>query len=136
MAFNYINKFYLFSDPLDYSDLNLNEFEFEDNKILRIPYYIEKPNVKDKEFNEFFHNYLKEKKTKANIINIPFIDKIREEYLIHKGLKNKKLKKVNKEEIEWNITISNDNNGFIKCRVDEKNKVNVVIQTTFKVDEK
>ena len=115
MAFNYINKFYLISDPLDYSDLNLNEFEFEDNKILRIPYYIEKPNVKDREFNEFFHNYLKEKKTKANIINIPFIDKIREEYLIHKGLKKKKLKKVKKEEIEWNITIFNDYNEFIKC---------------------
>jgi len=134
MAFNFVSKVYLRNFPLNYSDLNLKQFEFEDNKILKISYYIESPNPKDVEFNEYFHNYLKGDKAQSQIINMPFIDEIRDKYLIHKGIKKVVLKEDKKEEIEWNITILNDNNEFIKCRVDDKNEVNVVIQTTFRVD--
>ena len=133
MEFSVISRFYLRYFPLDYSDLNLKQFEFEDNKILRIPYFIEEPNMKDVEFNEYFHSYLKEAKSQADILNIPFINEIRDKYLIHKGKKKIILKEDKKEEIEWNVSISS-NSGFIKCRVDEKNEVNVVLQTTFSVD--
>jgi len=134
MAFNIVSGFYLRYFPFNYSDINLKQFEFEDNKILRIPYYIKTPNPKDVEFNEYFHNYLKKEKAQAEIINIPLIDEIKDKYLIHKGIKKVILKEDKKEKIEWNITIFNEDDDFIKCRVDEKNEVNVVIQTTFMVD--
>jgi len=134
MISNAVSKFYLRNFPLNYSEINLKQFEFEDNKILRISYYIESPNPKDVEFNEYFHNYLEKENVQAGIIDIPFIDEIRDKYLIHKGVQKIILKEDKKEEIEWNITIFNKNNEFIKCRVDEKNEVNVVIQTTFSVD--
>ena len=133
MAFKVISGFYLRYFPLDYSDLNLIQFEFEDNKILRIPYHIVKPNMKDVEFNEYFHSYLKDANSQADIINIPFINEIRDKYLIYKGKKKIILKEDKKEEIEWNVSISSDS-GFIKCKVDEKNEVNVVLQTTFSVN--
>ena len=65
---------------------------------------------------------------------MPFIDEIRNKYLIHKGIKKVILNENKREEIEWNITIFNKDDNFIKCRVDEKNEVNVVLQTTFSVD--
>ena len=134
MAFHTVSEFYLRYFPLNYSDLNLKQFEFEDNKILRIPYFIITPNPKDVEFNAYFHSYLEKEKAQTEIINIPSINEIRDKYLIHKGIKKVVLKDNKKEEIEWNITIFNDKDQYIKCRVDEKNKVNVVLQTTFSVD--
>ena len=135
---NEIYAFYLRYHPVNYSDINLNEFEFEDNKILRISYLLIPPNPQDVEFNEYFHNYMQKDIQTSKIIKIPFINEIREKYLIYKGLKKVVLKEEDKkeEEIEWNITLfdKEGSGGFIKCRVDEKNKVNVISQTTFSFD--
>ena len=43
--FHIIPSFYLYRFPLNYSDIILNDYEFEDNSILRIPYNIIKPNL-------------------------------------------------------------------------------------------
>ena len=128
-----ISAFYLKDFPLSYSDLNLIEYEFEDNKILRIPYYLEVPNLNDIEFNNFFTNYIKNLKDETDYEKIPFIDEIREKFLISKGLK-KQFKQEKKEKIEWKFSIINNNGEYLKCRVDEVKKVNVVAQTSFNFD--
>ena len=55
----------------------------------------------------------------------------------YKGLKKKEIKlKNNEEKIEWKITIKDpeDEEGYMKCRVDTENEVNVVLQTSFHFD--
>ena len=55
-----ISIFYLSFSPLDYSDLILNEYEFEDNSILRVPYLISKPKINEnKEYNSYFLKTIK-----------------------------------------------------------------------------
>ena len=76
-----ISGFYLFNFPLDYSSLILNEYEFEDDSILRIPYLIRKPELNE---NEEFNNYFSKeiKKNSKNSAIFPSIDEIKEKYLI------------------------------------------------------
>ena len=79
-----ISHFSLYYHPLNYTELSLNEYEFEDDKILRIPYYFEIKEIKDLKFNNYLLNVIKAEDTNE----IPSIDKIYNNYLIFKGEKN------------------------------------------------
>ena len=129
-AIQRIPRFYLSTYPVNYYDLK-NDFEFDDNKIIKISYGIIKPNPKlqTAEFNDYFMEIRKKKYTSPIV---PDIDEIKESFLISKGLKTK-LKTENPEAVEWNITL--DESGYVfKCRVDEVKKVNVILQNTFHLD--
>ena len=92
-----ISDFNLNEFPVDFSDIILNEYEFEDNKILRTNYgNRENPNIVESD---------------SNVLKKAF--KMKEEEIIH-----------------WDIYHEEDD-GLFKCRVDNKNKVNVLVQTTF-----
>ena len=134
---NVISRIYLSQFPLNFTDL-INDYEFEDNQIKKISYLISKPKLNlqksgdgdefnDEEFNKYFLNIMQ----KYKFLIKPPIDEIKENYLIEKGLKQK-LKIFKEDKIEWNITLEEDVYKFkFKCRVDEKNKVNVIVQNSF-----
>ena len=131
-----ISHFSLAFHPFNYSDFSIYEYEFEDNKILRLASVMSVPNIKDVEFNKFYEDYVKDKQKNSQnqFFQIPSVEEVREKYLIYKGIKKepkRNLKEEIKEEkIEWNITLSSSE-GELKCRVDEENQVNVVVQTSF-----
>ena len=126
-AINRIPKFYLSNYPVNYYDLR-NDFEFDDNQIIKISYGLSKPNPKlqTAEFNDYFMEIRKRKYTSPIV---PDINEIRESFLISKGLKTK-LKTETPEAVEWNITLD-ESGSYFKCRVDDEKKVNVILQNTF-----
>ena len=138
LTMNYvINIFNLYESPFNYSDFAYFDYEFENNIIIRVfPHRF--PDLVDAEFNRFYEEYIK-KKEKENVIksayfSLPSFEEVKKKYFEYKGILTKKRTlKTNEEKINWNITINepNDVNKYIKCRIDEKNKVNVVVQTTF-----
>ena len=130
MSQNIITSFYLRRSPLNNSDMIMNDYEFEDNQTLKMPYGLEIPR-KDQlssEFDKYFMSELNnDKKNPSRPIN-----KIYDEFLIAKGLKKeRKLEIVNS--INWDIIIE-EGDHFIKCRIDEENKVNVLVQSSFNTD--
>ena len=129
-----VTGFYIDFFPLDHSDLTLNEYEFEDNSILRIPYYISKPNPKEsEEYNSYFLKTIK--KYNKYSIEIPTPDEIKEKYLISKGLKKKpKVNKAQDEKIQWDISYIDEDSNYFKCRVDKEKEVNVFVQNSFSID--
>ena len=127
-VFRTISFFYLHSRPLNYSDLSFNEFEFDSGDILRIPYLIRKPIKNDIEFNNYFLNILKSNK------EIPRFDEIYDKFLVFKGEKMIQKNEMTTN-IDWDINLSHiEGNNLFKCRIDEKNKVNVIYQNTFHFD--
>ena len=72
---------------------------------------------------------------KYDFVIKPSIDKVRENFLVEKGLK-KKLKSFaeEKDKIDWDIKLDEDYNHTFRCRVDKKNEVNVILQNTFSMD--
>ena len=55
-----ISNFKLLEHPLNYTDMSLNEYEFEDDQILRVGYYIEKPIIQDDlKFDNYILNIIK-----------------------------------------------------------------------------
>ena len=78
-----ICNFELNNFPMNYTDLILNEYEFDDNKILRLGYYIEKPKILN---NLKFDNYILNK-MKDDTNEIPSLDKTYDDYLIFLGKK-------------------------------------------------
>ena len=129
--FHIIPSFYLYRFPLNYSDIILNEYEFEDNSILRIPYNIIKPNLNENniDFNRYFMKIMQDHKYSTNF---PSIDEIKEKYLFFKGLKKKsKILKNENDKIQWDNSFIYDDYDYFKCRVDEKNHVNVFVQNSF-----
>ena len=124
----YISGFYFPSNPLNYEELIQNEFEFEDNKIIRISYIIEKPEAKSEQFKQFFLETLKKNK---KMRYLPTLEEIKDKFYFEKKMRNS----INNEEtkIEWDIYY-NENKYFIKCRVDQENEVNVFVQNTFNLD--
>ena len=64
------------------------------------------------------------------LFEIPSLGEIKENFLIYEGQKQK-LK--NEEKLNWNFKIEEEN-FYLKCRVDEKNKVNVFVQNSFDMD--
>jgi hypothetical protein len=69
--FNFLDipTFYLIVHPLNYTDLVGNEFEFEDNKILRLSYSIGKPEIKSEAFEKFFLETLEKNKKKGTYLH-------------------------------------------------------------------
>ena len=125
---NSIPFFYLNEYPMNNSDIFI-EYEFEDKKILRTK-YLQSIVVEDEigpEFDNYFINFAKTIKAP---FKLPPLDEIKDNFLIFKGLKKKKILKVEEEIIKWDRQYNEDNN-FIKCRVDNKNQVNVLVQNTF-----
>ena len=51
-----ISDFYIYDFPLNFSDISLNDYEFEDNQLLRIPYLCEMRIWKSLAFNNYFSN--------------------------------------------------------------------------------
>ena len=132
-----LSQFNLIQSPFNYSDFALNDYEFENNFILRLPYLIPKVTREDNEFNKFYINYIKsqQKEKQAKFYKLPDIEEVKEKYLIHKGIEKEKqekiFKSINEEKINWNITLYANQNEYLKCRVDDENEVNVVVQNTF-----
>ena len=120
-----IPLFYISQDPVNFTDL-INDYEFEDNQIKRISYLFEKPELnlqKNNEFNnEEFDTYFLNTMKNYNFLIKPSIDKIKENFLIEKGLKKKEKSFKNKnDKIVWDIILDGDYNYIFRCRVDEKN---------------
>ena len=123
-----ISSFSLNQHPEDYSDIAQNEYEFDDNKILRINYCNDDID-ESPEFSKFYTNYLK---NQIYSTKMPNIDEIKDKYLIFKGLK-KEEKIIKEEKIKWDIEY-NENNYFIKCRFDDEMKFNVLVQNSFNIN--
>ena len=80
-------------------------------------------------FNNYFLNVIKAEDTNE----VPSIEEIYNNYLIFKGEKKQQLRQIinSNFKIDWNSDLSyfeNNNKRFIKCRVDDINKVNVIYQ--------
>ena len=124
----YIPGFYLLINPLNYTEFIENEFEFEDNKIIRVSYIIGKPEIKSEKFKQFFINMVKKYRNERFL---PPIDELKNIFL-HKNILNQELKTEEKK-INWDVEYS-ENKEYIKCRVDNENQVNVLAQNTFYLD--
>ena len=123
-----ISQFYLYSYPVFYWNLTANDYEFEDNFILRLSYKIKESTLSDKyqEFNQYFFDFIGKS---LPTLKDPSIEEIEENFLIYKGIKEPK--KVIKENIiNWDIEYW-QKDQYIKCRVDDKNQVNVFVQNSF-----
>ena len=101
-----ISNFKLREHPLNYTDMSLNEYEFENDEILRVGYYIEKPIIQDDlKFDNYILNIVK---NDENINDIPSLDKIYNDYLIFSGKKMQP--KINYEisnlNVQWNSDFS------------------------------
>ena len=101
-----ISNFKLREHPLNYTDMSLNEYEFENDEILRVGYYIEKPIIQDDlKFDNYILNIVK---NDENINDIPSLDKIYNDYLVFSGKKMQP--KINYEisnlNVQWNSDFS------------------------------
>ena len=128
-----ISNFNLASFPLNYSDMSLNDYEFEDNQIVRMSYKIKIPNnIKNIQFNQYYLYSFK------SIGKIQPIDKIKEKFNIFKGIKNDEIKTNLKSHLQsslnWDISYDDGENNILKCRVDNINKVNAIYQNSFTLD--
>ena len=122
-----IQEFRLSDFPVDILNLTSNEYEFDDNQILKINYIFYKNN--DNEFDAYLMNIIKKNKNKF-LFEMPSLGEIKENFLILKG-KKQKLKI--EEKLNWNFKIV-DENSYLKCRVDTINKVNVFVQSSFNMN--
>ena len=129
----YISGLYLIFCPLNYTDFMQNEFEFEDNKIIRISFLIGKPIPKNKEFNSFFLKTIKKYKS---LRLLPPIDDIKKKYIYMKGIKQKSNEEKEKEEeskLKWDVFFE-EYGDYMKCRIDNDKKVNVFVQNNLYMD--
>ena len=109
--------------PFKKQNLSISiKFEGED-ELFETEFKLQKREFFSEEFKEF---YLKEqKKFFQNRIPLPKFNEIENKFKIQKGLINKL--KEDEEDI-WDLKNSE---GTIKCRVDEENKFNVLLQKSF-----
>ena len=121
-----ISHFFLLFYPVFYWNLTANDYEFEDNYILRLSYKIKKPNFNNQEFNQYFKDFIGKS---FHTLKQPSIEEIEENFLIHKGIKKPK-KEIKENKINWDIEYI-ENNNYLKCKSDETNQVNVFAQNSF-----
>ena len=125
-----ISVFNLNRYPFNYTDMKFNEFEFEDDEILRISYHFDKPLKISLQFENYFLNFIK---NIENSKDIPLNNIIYNNFLIFKGEKKQELKETTASQISWDIS-HDESNRHIKCRVDNIKKVNVIYQNSFHFD--
>ena len=107
--------------PQKKENLNISiKFEGEE-KLFETQYSFEKYESSE-EFREF---YLQEQR-KSSKNNIPFLkfEKIKEKFKMKKGLKNK----LKDEKDIWDLKSEDE---YIKCKVDDENKFNIIYQESF-----
>ena len=104
---NTISGFQLYVYPKDYSDIAQFEYEFDDNKILRIKYNLNEID-ESPEFVKYYSNILK---NQISPIQIPQIDEIKHKFLIFKGLM--KDEKITKEKKIIQGIYYNENNTIL-----------------------
>ena len=122
-----IPNFSLSYFPVYFWNLTSNEYEFDDNQILRINYKISKIKINNFKFDINFMNIRAKNKF---LFEMYSLGEIKDNFFISKLQKNS-LK--NEEKINWDFQV--ENNGlYLKCRVDEKNKVNVLVQNSFNIN--
>ena len=124
-----IQEFTLSEFPLYNLDLTSNEYEFDDNQILRMNYKIYYPKD-DNEFDAYLKNIIQNIKF---FQETPSLAEIKDNFLILKG-QTPRLK--NEEKLNWDFEIEDNtyNKEYLKCRVDTINKVNVIVQNSFNMD--
>ena len=123
-----IQEFTLSEFPLYNLDLTSNEYEFDDNQILRMNYKIYYPK-NDNEFDAYLKNIIQNIKF---FQETPSLSEIKDNFLILKG-QTPRLK--NERKLNWNFEIEdNINKEYLKCRVDTINKVNVLVQNSFNMN--
>ena len=127
-----MQAFSLSVHPIDFSEF-YNEYEFDDNEIFYFYYLasfdsIKKDNIK---LNNYYSEIMKD--PKKRISRFYSSDYLKNIFLLSKGLKIEEEKiKLKSDNIEWDIKLENPENEFyFKCRVDEKNKVNVLVENSF-----
>ena len=126
-----IENYFFYSEcPLDMKEFNIN-IVYEDDYVLQtqfLTFYADYNNNNQKNNNanfEYFFNFLKkekENKKKGIITN----RRLLKNYLKSKSEQKNIFSDTENEKIEWDIDIIN-----FKCRVDNKNKVNVYYQNSF-----
>ena len=86
--------------------------------------------MKDVEFNKYYLNYIQSKIIYRK--KFPSVDKIRKKFYSFKGItkEEEELLTEEKDKIEWNISFIEDEE-YLKCRVDNDKKVNVLVQNSF-----
>ena len=120
----------LITFPYNEEDLPIS-IKFEGEELLDLNFTLLKRRIRTVEFNNFLLN--EQIKSFKKNIPIPKFEEVEKKYKIQKGLLNSKEKRkiqLDEEEIEieWDLE---DSEGNIKCRVDEKNKLNVLFQRSF-----
>ena len=98
-------EFYLMNLPLNYTDFVGNEFEFDDNRILRISYLIEKPEIKSKEFKQFFLETLNKYK---NTRDLPPLYELKKKFLFKNNYINQEKNEYQKKIGMYIITKKKD----------------------------
>ena len=127
-----VSYFRLVNYPLNYSELIFNEYEFDDDKVLRLSYkfYYPKQNI-IKSFNKYFLNYLK----KYDVQEIPSFRQIYNNFLMRNDKKKiLKLENNNINNQNWDVIYKDKGNKIFKCKVDKANKVNVIVQNSFSLE--
>ena len=131
--YNFIasTQFQLTLYPLNYSDLVENDFEFDDNQIIRISYNIIKPE-RALQFKGFFSRSSKKYKLNRGKSNSFHSLHRPKNKIPHINKKHKYESPKNNEEtiIEWDI-LYEEEKGYIKCRVDNEKEMNVFVQDSF-----
>ena len=123
---NAAHKLSLNRNPLKKNQLEDIEFIFKDGQKIKIDYYLYYSNDDNEinQDNEFLEFYNEEIKKEINTLNEISILDIKNKYnKIKKEIKEKE------NEIEWDY-YTTEKEG-LKCRVDNENKMNVFVQTTF-----
>ena len=103
--------------------------------MFKFSYTLKSPNLQEKNI-ELYEYFLKIFKAQNTFSKLPPFSDIEEEFLISKGLKQRKTV-LKSEKIKWDILYEQTDDGFykyLKCRVDEENRVNVLIQNSFEYD--
>ena len=132
--FDQLSNFTLRDYPVEYSEL-FNEYEFDDNTSIKLWNLnnLNNTSENDEEFNDYFIKVFQKQKSP---LEMPSFNVLKEEFLISKGLKQRKTL-LKQEKIQWDIFYDEIEDGryfYLKCRVDEANKVNVLVQNSFSLD--
>jgi hypothetical protein len=121
-----IPEFRLSDFPVDLLNLTSNEYEFDDNQILKINYNI----AYLRNDNEFDGNLMNIARKNRFLFEMPSLRETKENIFIAKEQKQK-LK--SEEKLNWDFKIE-EKDLYLKCRVDKENKVNVFAQNSFNMD--